>query len=199
MNPEHRHGLLVDRLTREYVAQKEKLGRGRERKPEWRETIAEMIRPHMEKMARLVKDWDVEPDVLMVAAFELAKSRRHPDGPFPNMFYSAKYLSQALGRYFDIPYEEVMEKRSAAAWLERLDADFEKTCRQLEDGGLSPVWLVGRPPEHRLIYALNKLDLMAARALVIETLEAATADYRVEKWLAHKGVTLNQLEGLLRG
>jgi hypothetical protein len=188
---------ITDELCAAYAANKAKLSKlkAKPRSEEWLERTRELIRPHAEKMARVIADWDVDPDVVMAAAFARAKSNRHPNGPFPNMLHSEKYLTQSLSDYFDLPYEDVAEKKSSAVWLRRMEDDLRVTAKMAER--VSPLRLSGRPPEHRFILCLESLDMAGIRALAVETLEAAGNDYRIEKWLAKKNVTLDGLASIV--
>lgn len=181
---------LIQTLVDNYVYQKEELikeagGKGRLD----RDRLSSMIRPRMEKMAEVVKDWDVRPDILMTAAFAWARKNRHPDGPMPNMLCSVKYLTNALSNYLQVPYEVVMEKRSMDLFLERMDFEFERFRNELEKAGVTDmVSATSYPVEARYLISVHDLDWEAMFYMAQELLERMAGDKRVEMWLNHRGI-----------
>lgn len=153
-----------------------------------------LMRPRIEKMAAVIEDWDVRPDIIMAAVFGWAKRNRHPDGPMPNMLASPKYLMKALGDYLQVPFEAVSERRCMSVFMERKDFLYDQSKRELEKAGVTDlVTATTYPVEFRCLMALSKLDWEAVGYLAEETLIAISADRRVAMWLARKGVTYERL------
>ena len=180
---------LVDALTAGYIYHKERLVKdaGSSRKLDV-ERMQTLMRPRMEAMARLVRDWDIEPDMLMDAAFAWARRNRHPDGPLPTMFLSVKYLTKAVSNYLQIPYEAVMESRGVALFLERSDYEYTRSRNELRDAGVSDlVTATSYPVELRYVMAVEKLDMTTAFYLAEELLRVMAEDRRVRLWMEHRG------------
>jgi hypothetical protein len=181
---------LVNDLLTQYVYQKEKLveeagGKGQLN----RDRLKSLMRPRIERMAEVVQDWDVKPEVVMTAVFAWAKRNKHPDGPMPNMLFSVKYLTSAISNYLQVPYEVVMEKRSLSAFLERMDYEFERFRRELDGAGVTDlVTATSYPVDVRYLMAIMHLDWDSAFFMAQELLEVMTRDKRVSLWLAHRGV-----------
>jgi len=149
-----------------------------------------LMRPRMEKMALLIHNWDVPPDVLMSAVFEWARHNRHPDGPMPNMLFSVKYLTSALGYYFQLPYEVVAEKRGMRMFLERMDYEFERMRKELDRAGVSDLSTASSfPVEIRYLMSLKRMDTETCFYLAHELLTRMKNDKRIAMWLQHRGVT----------
>jgi hypothetical protein len=140
-------------------------------------------------MASVVHDWDVTPDILMEAIFDWAKFNKHPDGPMPNMLFSSKYLTKALSNYLQVPYEVVVDKRSAKLFLERRDFEFTRMRQELERAGVTDVTTAtSYPVEVRYLIAVHRMDMESMFYMAQELLAMMSADRRVTKWLAHRGV-----------
>jgi hypothetical protein len=181
---------LVTRLLDNYIYQKAKLleDAGHHGKLDERRLRSLML-PRIEKMASVVHDWDVAPDILMEAIFDWAKFNKHPDGPMPNMLFSSKYLTKALSNYLQVPYEVVVDKRSAKLFLERRDFEFTRMRQELERAGVTDVTTAtSYPVEVRYLIAVNRMDTEAMFYMAQELLAMMSADRRVTKWLAHRGV-----------
>lgn len=181
---------LVTRLLDNYIYQKAKLledagyrGKLDERR------LRSLMLPRIEKMASVVHDWDVQPDILMEAIFDWAKFNKHPDGPMPNMLFSSKYLTKALSNYLQVPYEVVVDKRSAKLFLERRDFEFTRMRQELERAGVTDVTTAtSYPVEVRYLIAVHRMDMESMFYMAQELLAMMSADRRVTKWLAHRGV-----------
>lgn len=181
---------LVTRLLDNYIYQKAKLleDAGHHGKLDERRLRSLML-PRIEKMASVVHDWDVTPDILMEAIFDWAKFNKHPDGPMPNMLFSSKYLTKALSNYLQVPYEVVVDKRSAKLFLERRDYEFTRMRQELERAGVTDVTTAtSYPVEVRYLIAVHRLNTEAMFYMAQELLAMMSADRRVTKWLAHRGV-----------
>jgi hypothetical protein len=181
---------LVTRLLDNYIYQKAKLleDAGHHGKLDERRLRSLML-PRIEKMASVVHDWDVAPDILMEAIFDWAKFNKHPDGPMPNMLFSSKYLTKALSNYLQVPYEVVVDKRSAKLFLERRDFEFTRMRQELERAGVTDVTTAtSYPVEVRYLIAVHRMDMESMFYMAQELLAMMSADRRVTKWLAHRGV-----------
>jgi hypothetical protein len=181
---------LVTRLLDNYIYQKAKLleDAGHHGKLDERRLRSLML-PRIEKMASVVHDWDVQPDILMEAIFDWAKFNKHPDGPMPNMLFSSKYLTKALSNYLQVPYEVVVDKRSAKLFLERRDFEFTRMRQELERAGVTDVTTAtSYPVEVRYLIAVHRMDMESMFYMAQELLAMMSADRRVTKWLAHRGV-----------
>jgi len=181
---------LVTRLLDNYIYQKAKLleDAGHHGKLDERRLRSLML-PRIDKMASVVHDWDVQPDILMEAIFDWAKFNKHPDGPMPNMLFSSKYLTKALSNYLQVPYEVVVDKRSAKLFLERRDFEFTRMRQELERAGVTDVTTAtSYPVEVRYLIAVHRMDMESMFYMAQELLAMMSADRRVTKWLAHRGV-----------
>lgn len=181
---------LVEELLNNFLYQKRKLlEEAGHRGKMCLDRAAELARPRMEAMAEVIRDWFVEPDIVMEAVFAWAKHNKHPDGPMPNMFKSVKYITSALGYYLQVPYEVVVDKRSQKLFLERRDFEFTQMRIELEQAGVTDlVSATSYPVEVRYLLAVNKFQMMAAFYMAPELLKIMESDRRVVKWLAHRGV-----------
>ena len=181
---------LIDCLLTQYVYQKELLikaagGEGRLN----RDRLKSLMRPRLERMAAVIQDWDVKPEVIMTSVFAWAKYNKHQDGPMPNMLFSVKYLTTALSNYLQVPYEVVMEKRSISAFLDRMDYEFHRFRSELERAGVTDlVTATSYPVETRYLMAVLNLDWDSVFFLSQELLETMTRDKRICLWLEHRGV-----------
>lgn len=152
--------------------------------------MRELVRPRIDKMLPVVKDWRLRPDVVMDAVFAWAKYNRHPDGPMPNMLYSQNYIAKALSNYLQVPYAVVMEKRSMALFFERMDFEFDRFRKELERAGVTDLSsATSYPLETRYLMAVSKLDWDDAFYMAQELLELMRKDPKVNLWLRHRGVT----------
>lgn len=159
--------------------------------------LMSLFAPHAEAMAAVIADWQVSPETVMAAAFEMAKMNRHPNGPMPNMLKSAKYLTKAISEYLQIPYEAVVEKKSAKVFLDRLDFELSKYRDHLTARGITDlVSTTSYPLEIRFILALERMDREAMFLMSDELLRLMTEDRRVTTWLNHRGVTYEKLAAL---
>ncbi len=181
---------LIQLLLDHYVYQREELVRkagGESRLNRGR--LESLMRPRLEKMADLIEDWDVQPDVVMTAAFAWAKYNRHAGGPMPNMLHSSKYLANALSHYLQVPYEVVMEKRASSAFLERMNYEFGRFRDELNAAGVTDlVTATSYPIEVRYLMAVLKLDGDAMFYMAQELLEVMGRDRRISMWMEHRGV-----------
>lgn len=87
----------------------------------------------MEKMAKIIEQWDADPGVAMEACFAYSRSKRHADGPQLNMLGSAKYLLQAVAYHLEMPKDAVVDMMSKEAVVRRLAKDaanYEATLRR---------------------------------------------------------------------
>ena len=152
--------------------------------------MRELVRPRIDKMLQVVKDWNLRPDVVMDAVFAWAKYNRHPDGPMPNMLYSQTYIAKALSNYLQVPYAVVMEKRSMKLFFERMDFEFDRFRKELERAGVTDLSsATSYPLETRYLMAVGKLDWDDAFYMAQELLELMRKDPKVDLWLRHRGVT----------
>lgn len=184
------HDNVVEDLLNQYAYQKERLMEqagcpGVLRLDRLRVTA----RPRMEKLAHLIHNWDVTPELIMAAAFALAKKEKHPDGPMPNVLCSEKYLTRALSEFLQVPFAAVAQKRSLRVFLERKDFDFEQCCKELDAAGVTDlVTATVYPLEYRCLLAAMRLQKTALHFLTPEVLERMRNDRRVSMWLEHRGV-----------
>lgn len=155
---------------------------------------AELQRHRIEKMADVVGDWNVTPDILMASVFEHAVRNRHPDGPMPNMLGSEKYIAKALSNFLQVPYEVVMEKRSTGLFLERRDFEYGRMRADLDRAGVDDLTsATSYPVEFRYIMAVSRIDLDEAFMMAEETLEKMAADGRVSMWMGHRGASYEKV------
>lgn len=181
---------LVRKLLDAYVWHKDELVRlagGKVRLD--RDRLRSMSQDRIVKMAEVIGDWDIKPDVVMDAVFAWARRNKHPDGPMPNMLYSVKYLTSAISNYLQVPYEVVMERRGMSSFLERMDFEFERIRSELNGAGVTDlVTATSYPLEIRYLMAVMKLDWNSTFMMSQELLEVMSGDRRVKLWLAHRGV-----------
>ncbi len=125
---------------------------------------------YMEAAAVLADRWLVDYDVFMEAAFSWASKQRQPDGPFPQLLGSAKYMTKALQHHLQLPYEVIVEGRSRADLVRRMDEDYEehkatlkRSCESLTArGGVIEdlTLLAGVDPVHLLVFVMETLEGM---------------------------------------
>ena len=188
---------LAEKLLENFVWQKKRLleraGVRRAAVPDW-ETAQAAHGHHMEKMADVIKDWDVDPGLMMEAAFVWARRNRHNNGPMPSMLGSAKYLGQALGFHLDLPFEAVAEKRSRAAILEKMDEGFDATAAAFPTpNNFNLSVSTSYPPVFRYVIARRAGLDDAARNLAPDVLSRMTDDRRSAMWVEHSGFTYRQV------
>jgi hypothetical protein len=194
---------LVTRLLDNYIYQKAKLleDAGHHGKLDERRLRSLML-PRIEKMASVVHDWDVQPDILMEAIFDWAKFNKHPDGPMPNMLFSSKYLTKALSNYLQVPYEVVVDKRSAKLFLERRDFEFTRMRQELERAGVTDVTTAtSYPVEVRYLIAVHRMDMESMFYMAQELLRAGQnlrsgAVSRHEEMVEHQSRAAQNLHGV---
>lgn len=186
----HDHDSLVEELLSQYAYQRSELIRRAGGKATLDiQRLKDLHRPNVCKMASVVRDWNVRPSVVMAAVFDWAAKNKHPNGPFPNLLGSAKYLTQALSHYLQVPYEVIVEHRGTSAFLERMDDEFVRLREELERAGVTDlVSATSYPVEFRYLLSVTRFDRRAVFFLAQETLSAMTRDRRVEMWLNHRGV-----------
>lgn len=184
------HEALVDELLKQYVHHRVELVRLSGSKAHVDTVrLKSLSRASMEKMAAVIADWDVTPDVVMSAAFALARRNKHPSGPLPNMLGSVKYLTNALSNYLQVPYEVVAERRGMASFLERMDDEFSKFRENMDRVGVTDlVSATSYPVELRYLLAVMRLDRNAMFMLAPELLQTMSDDRRIELWLSSRGV-----------
>ena len=180
----------VEVLTSNFIHQKEMLmERSGVRMQLNRERMSLTLAPHMEKVAAIVAEWDIDPGVLIEAAFAWARKNRHPDGPLPNMLTSVKYLTNALCWHLELPREAIIEKRCNSTILTKLNESFDMTRASLagSPAGSLP-FLSSYPVEHRFMLALLLLDRDAMKQLAPQVLEQMAKDKLAAMWLVSRGV-----------
>jgi len=186
----HDHDALVEELLSQYAYQRSELIRraGGKATLDVRR-LKDLYRPHVVKMAAVVRDWNIRPDVIMAAVFDCAVKNKHPNGPFPNLLSSVKYLNQALSHYLQVPYETVSASHGVTAFLDRMDFEFGRVREELEKAGVTDLAsATSYPVEVRYLLAVTKMDRRAMFFLAQEALSAMTRDHRVSMWLNHRGV-----------
>jgi len=181
---------LVRELLDNYIYQKELILEKSGAKARLnKERLATLVRPRVEKMANLVEDWDVKPDILMSAVFAWAAYNRHPDGPQPNMLFSVKYLTKALGHFLQVPFEVVAEKRSMEIFLERMDYEYQRLKVELTMAGITDLSTAASyPVEVRYLIAFTNGKTEDVYYLSVELLEKLAKDKRTALWMEHRGV-----------
>lgn len=182
---------LVDSLLSNYVYQKKELLERAGAKGALNvERLSHLMRPRMEKMSVVVRDWDVRPDIIMAAVFDWARYNKHPDGPMPNMLFSVKYLTKALSNYLQVPYEVVTEKRCKSLFLEKMDFEYQRFKKELDRAGVTDLSsATSYPVEVRYLMSFNRLEFENCFFMAYELLGRMKADKRVTMWLAHRGLS----------
>lgn len=181
---------LIQTLTDHFIHQKEKLlARAGSRTEVNRQRMNVTLRPHMEKVALLVQDWDIDPGLLIEAAFAWARRNKHPDGPLPTMLVSVKYLSKAISHHLELPFEVVAEKRSTKVLLDKIEEDYQRTLPSLESSGKDVYMMSSAPVEFRFAFAAGKFDRYAMKMMAPQLLELMARDRKTAMWLQTKGLT----------
>ena len=181
---------LIQTLTDHFILQKEKLlARAGSRTQVNRERMNATLRPHMEKVALLVQDWDIDPGLLIEAAFAWARRNKHPDGPLPTMLVSVKYLSKAISNHLELPFEVVAEKRSTKVLMDKLEEAYQRSLPALERSGGDVSMAVAAPVEFRFAFAAGKFDRNAMQMMAPQLLELMARDRKTAMWLQTKGLT----------
>lgn len=152
--------------------------------------------PHMEKVAELIRNWDIEAGLLMEACFAWAKKNRHPNGPLPNMLTSQKYLTNALMHHLELPYEVLQDRKALDYLMGDLDKLFEETQAALsacDDYAL--MTLTSYPLEHRLLIAWGRVPKASdvVRHLAPDLLERAANDRKLDLWLRRRNMAYEDL------
>ena len=185
---------LIQTLTDHFILQKEKLlARAGSRTQVNRERMNATLRPHMEKVALLVQDWDIDPGLLIEAAFVWARRNKHPDGPLPTMLVSVKYLSKAISNHLELPFEVVAEKRSTKVLMDKIEEDYQRTLPSLERAGKDVYLLSSAPVEFRFAFAAGKFDRNAMKMMAPQLLELMARDRKTAMWLQTKGLTYENI------
>ena len=181
---------LIQTLIDHFIHQKEKLlARAGSRTEVNRQRMNVTLRPHMEKVALLVQDWDIDPGLLIEAAFAWARRNKHPDGPLPTMLVSVKYLSKAISHHLELPFEVVAEKRSTKVLLDKIEEDYQRTLPSLESSGKDVYMMSSAPVEFRFAFAAGKFDRYAMKMMAPQLLELMARDRKTAMWLQTKGLT----------
>ena len=180
---------LIQTLTDHFIHQKEKLlARAGSRTEVNRSRMNVTLRPHMEKVALLVQDWDIDPGLLIEAAFAWARRNKHPDGPLPTMLVSVKYLSKAISYHLELPFEVVAEKRSTKVLLDKIEEDYQRTMPALDRHGRDIYMMASAPVEFRFAFAAGKFDRYAMKMMAPQLLELLASDRKTAMWLQTKGL-----------
>jgi hypothetical protein len=180
---------LIQTLTDNFILQKEKLlARAGSRTQVNRERMNVTLHPHMEKVALLVQDWDIDPGLLIEAAFAWARRNKHPDGPLPTMLVSVKYLSKAISHHLELPFEVVAEKRSTKVMMDKIEEDYQRTLPALEKAGKDVHMMVSSPTEFRFAFAASKFDRYAMQMMAPQLLELMARERKTTMWLQTKGL-----------
>lgn len=180
---------ITQKLVSSFIHQKERLMErsGVRMKLNW-ERMSLTLAPHMEKVATIVAEWDIDPGVLIEAAFAWAKKNRHPDGPLPTMLTSVKYLTNALCWHLELPREAIIEKRCNKTILTKLDEAFDQTVESLKDSAVPLSFLSSYPVEHRYYLAICRLERDEIKQLAPQVLERLANDKLAAMWLASRGI-----------
>jgi hypothetical protein len=147
------------------------------------------LAPHMEKVAAVVAEWDIDPAVLIEAAFAWAKKSRHPDGPLPNMLTSVKYLTNALCWHLELPREAIIEKRCNRTLLTKLDEDYKLNLEAIRLMKVPLSFLTSYPVEHRYYLAACRCDRDEMRQMAPAVLERMAKNKLTAMWLASRGIS----------
>ena len=176
---------LAEELLLEFIFQKTELAKSAGVKntpvPQWPRAVS-IWGNHMGSIAKLVKDWNIPPAIIMQAAFAQAKRNRHPDGPQITMLKSEKYLTNALSMHLELPVAAIREQRGMSIVLEILDKEFSDV--------IFPPDLLGftiESPCFRYVEARRRGEEMTAAVLAPHVLRRVTEDRRMDAWLAHRG------------
>jgi hypothetical protein len=180
---------LIQNLIDHFILQKEKLlARAGSRTEVNRQRMNVTLRPHMEKVALLVQDWDIDPGLLIEAAFAWARRNKHPDGPLPTMLVSVKYLSKAISHHLELPFEVVAEKRSTKVLMDKIEEDYQRALPALERAGKDVYLMSSAPVEYCFAFAACRFDRYAMKMLAPQLLELMARDRKVTMWLQTKGL-----------
>jgi hypothetical protein len=180
---------LIQTLTDHFILQKEKLlARAGSRTQVNRERMNVTLRPHMEKVAELVQNWDIDPGLLIEAAFAWARRNKHPDGPLPTMLVSVKYLSKAISHHLELPFEVVAERRSTKVLLDKIEEDYAAHLPALERAGKDVYMMSSAPVEYCFAFAAGKFDRYAMKMMAPQLLELMARERKTAMWLQTKGL-----------
>ena len=80
-----------------------------------------MLDKPISALADTVTKYNLDPGTCVSALFWQANRSRMPDGPFPNMVGSEKFLMTALTGYLNVPREAVLAAASVAAAKSRIE------------------------------------------------------------------------------
>jgi hypothetical protein len=143
----------------------------------------------MGKMEAVVQDWDVDPALVIEAAFAWARRNRHSDGPMPNMLSSAKYLSKALSFHLELPFEAIAERRSTLVTMSKIEEDYIRLKPAMLATGVDVHMMNSFPVEFRFALAATEtLDKFSMKQMAPSVLELMSANRKVAMWMNTKGL-----------
>jgi len=188
---------LADALTNHYVHQKELiLERAKVRRELDRDRLWSLVRPKMLRMAELVKDWSIDPELIMESAFAYARSKRHADGPMPTMLYSVKYLTKAIGYRLGVPYEAVMDLQDQDLMFRDLDEAYEQFVVSYVDSEVDLVFASSLPTEHRYLLAMHRMDFRAVVQLTPQLLENMENNRLLTLWMERRKLSYKKISNI---
>ena len=153
--------------------------------------------PHMEKVAELIRNWDIEAGLLMEACFAWAKKNRHPNGPLPNMLTSQKYLTNALMHHLELPYEVLQDRKALDYLMQDFDQSFEETRAAFVGRSSDDLLMTtSYPLDHRVLLAWTQPRDSHGEVLLHltpELLERIAGNRKLDLWTRHRGMPYEAL------
>lgn len=179
-----------DRLLANFLLQKQELLRRTGMKnlpgPKW-ERAKSTHGKYMEAAATLVERWNVDPDVFMEAAFAWARRLRQPDGPFPQLLGSSKYMTKALQEHLQLPYEVIVEGRTQESMIQRMEDDYAEHRTTIAKSLTAVIARGGAIEDLILMTGVGEVHLLA---FVMETLDALPVPTEAEGVLRNRALAV---------
>ena len=153
---------------------------------------------HMAKAAVIADRWDITPETYMASAFRRAIRDGYPDGPFPKLLGSEKYMLTALSLYTGAPSAVITGRNLTTNKIKEINDGYMDAFHQMESVRLASgidhvVFLTSVPAYYRMIYfGLGYQEMLAK--LYPETVMAADANEYIAAWLAHVGCDRKRLD-----
>jgi hypothetical protein len=191
--------LLQKKLLASYLLEHQKLlQRFGMSSPINEQSAGHYMAEHLEKAAVIATEWDITAETYMGAAFRRAIRDGYPDGPFPKLLGSKRYMLAALSQYTGAPSAVITGRNLTTSKIKELNDGYMDAFHQMESVRLASgidhvVFLTSVPAYYRMIYFGVGYPEMTAK-LYPETVMAADADEYVAAWLAQAGCSRKRLD-----
>ena len=156
-----------------------------------------MLDKPISALADTVTKYNLDPGTCVSALFWQANRSRMPDGPFPNMVGSEKFLMTALTGYLNVPREAVLAAASVAAAKSRIEGDYNRACKAMAVWKSKLEDMHAIPAVYRFVY--SDMDEDFATKVADFMLDELKENTNLSSWLEDKGWTFDDIEELKNG